>query len=126
MLSNKAHPSISADPKALDDTHCAQCCQTTDFFPTKGGVPETLSPTTFMSGDTLDYKKHLSLQVGQYFQVHEEDNPRNSQLTRIKGAISFGPSHNVQGGVKFMALNTRNNIVRRSWDVISIPELVIA
>jgi hypothetical protein len=33
-------------------------------FPTKGGVSETPSPKTIMSGETLDYKKHLSLQVG--------------------------------------------------------------
>jgi hypothetical protein len=59
------------------------------FFPTKGGVSETLSPKTIMSGDTLDYKKHLSLQLGQYYQVHEEDHPSNIQLARTKGAISW-------------------------------------
>jgi hypothetical protein len=42
-----------------------------NFFPTKGGVSDTLSPKTIMSGETLDYKKHLILQLGQYFQVHE-------------------------------------------------------
>jgi hypothetical protein len=36
-----------------------------NFFPTKGGISNTLSPKTIMSGETLDYKKHLSLQVGQ-------------------------------------------------------------
>jgi hypothetical protein len=35
------------------------------FFPTKGGVSDTLIPKTIMSGETLDYKKHLSLQLGQ-------------------------------------------------------------
>jgi hypothetical protein len=35
-----------------------------NFFPTKGGISSTLSPKTIMSGETLDYKKHLSLQVG--------------------------------------------------------------
>jgi hypothetical protein len=58
--------------------------------------------------------------------VHEEDNPRNSQLTHTKGAISLGPSGNLQGGFKFMDLNTGKKIVRRSWDVIPIPYLVIA
>ncbi len=43
-----------------------------NFFPTKGGISDTLIPKTIMSGETLDYKKHLSLQVGQYCQVHEE------------------------------------------------------
>jgi hypothetical protein len=41
-----------------------------NFFPTMGGITDTLSPKTIMSGETLNYKKHLSLQVGQYCQVH--------------------------------------------------------
>jgi hypothetical protein len=77
------------------------------------------------SGETLEYKKHPSLQLGNYFQVHEEDNARNSQIDRTKGAISLGPSGNLQGGFKFMALNTGKKIVFRSWDVIPMPDLVI-
>jgi hypothetical protein len=96
-----------------------------NFIPTKGVVSDTLSPNTIMSGETLDYKKHLSLQLGQYCQVHEEDNPRNSQIARTKGAISLGPSGNLQGGFKFMALNSGKKIVCRSWDVIPMPNLVI-
>jgi hypothetical protein len=69
-----------------------------NFFPTKGDVSDTLSPKTIMSVETLDFKKHLSLQIGQYCQVHEEDTPRNSQVARTKGALSLGPSGNIQGG----------------------------
>jgi hypothetical protein len=94
-------------------------------LPTKGGVSDTLSPKTIMSGETLDFKKHLSLQIGQYCQVHEEDTPRNSQVARTKGAISLGPSGNVQGGFKFMALNSGKKIVRRSWDMTPLPDIVI-
>jgi hypothetical protein len=57
--------------------------------------------------------------------VHEEDNPRNSQITRTKGAISLGPSGNLQVGFKFMALNSVKKIFRRSWDVIPMPDLMI-
>ena len=96
-----------------------------NFFPTKGGGSETLSPKTIMSGEILDYKKHLSLQIGQYCQVNEEDDPINIQNSRTKGAISLGPSVNLQGGFKFMDLNTGKKIVRRSWDVIPIPDIVI-
>jgi hypothetical protein len=78
-----------------------------------------------MSGETLDYKKHLSLQIGQYFQVHEEDSPHNSQIERTKGAISLGPSRNMQGGFKCMALNTGKKIVCRSWDSTPRPDLVM-
>jgi hypothetical protein len=72
----------------------------------EGGISDTLSPRTIMSSETLDYKKHLSLQLGQYCQVDEEDMLRNSQNPCIKGAISLGPSGNLQGRFKFMALNT--------------------
>jgi hypothetical protein len=95
------------------------------FFPTKGVVSDTLSPKTIMSGEMLDYNKHLSLQLGQYCQVHEEDNPRNSQIARTKGAIYLGPSGNLQGGFKFVALSSSNKCFRCSWDVIPMPDLVI-
>jgi hypothetical protein len=96
-----------------------------NFSPTWGGVSDTLSPKTIMSGEKLDFKKHLSLQIGQYCQVHEEDTPRNSQVACNKGAISLGPSGNLQGGFKFMALNYGKKIVRRSWDVFPLPDVVI-
>ena len=96
-----------------------------NFFPTRGGVSDTLSPKTIMSGEVLDYKKHLCLQIGQYCQVHEEETPRNGQAARTKGAISLGPSGNLQGGFKFIALNTGKKISRRNWDVIPMPDLVI-
>jgi hypothetical protein len=96
-----------------------------NFFSNERGVSDTISPKTIMSGETLDYKKHMSLQLGQHCQVHEEDNPRNSQIARTKGAIYLGPSGNLQGGFKFMALNSGKKIVRRSWDVIPMPDLLI-
>jgi hypothetical protein len=68
----------------------------------------------------------LSLQIGQYCQVCEEDNPRNSQLALTKGSISLGPSGNLQGGFKFIALNTGNKSVHRIWGVIPMPDVVIA
>jgi hypothetical protein len=98
-----------------------------NFFPTKGGILDTLSPKTIMSGETLDYKTHLRLQLGQYCQVHEKDTPRNILRPRTKGAISLGPSGNLQGGFKFMALNTGKKIIHHSWDVIrTMPDTVIA
>jgi hypothetical protein len=99
-----------------------------NYFLMKGGVSDTLlSPKTILSGETLDYKKHLHLQIGQYCQVHKEDTPRNSQWPRTKeGAICLGPSGNLQGGFKFMALSSGKKIIRRSWDAIPMPDTVIA
>jgi hypothetical protein len=76
-----------------------------------GGCVSGISLT---SEETLDFKKHLSLEIGQYLQVHEEDAPQNSQFARTKGAISLGPNGNIQGGFKLMALNAGKKIVRRS------------
>jgi hypothetical protein len=97
-----------------------------NFFPAKGGISDTLSPKTIMSGETLDYENHLSLQVGQHCQVHKEDTLCNSQSPRTKGDILLGPSGNLQGGYKFMALNTGKKITRQSWGVIPMPDTVIA
>ncbi len=97
-----------------------------NYFPTKGGVSDTLSPKTIMSGVTLDYKKNLCLQFGQYCQVHEEENPRNSQAARTRGAIFLGPSGNLQGGFQFMALNTGKKITRHSWTPVPMPDVSIA
>jgi hypothetical protein len=125
MSGNPTEPPILNNSQAHDDPHCAQCGQTAYFFSTKGGVSYTLIPKTIMSGETSDFKKHLSLQISQYCQVHEEDTPRNSQVARTKGAISLGPSGNLQGGFNFMALNSGKKIVRRSWDVIPMSDVIV-
>ena len=117
---------FSRIPRLLTIHIVFQSVKMLNYFPTKGGVSATLSPMTIMSGEVLDYKKHLRLQIGQYCQVHEEDVPRNSQNPRTKGAIALGPSGNLQGGFKFMALNTGKKITRYSWDVIPMPDTVIA
>jgi hypothetical protein len=57
--------------------------------------------------------------------VHEEDDPCNSQIARTKGAISLGSSGNLEGGNKFLALNSGKKIVHRIWDAIPMPDLVI-
>ena len=57
--------------------------------------------------------------------MHEEDAPRNIQNPRTKDAISLGPSGNLQGGFKFMALSTGKKIVRRGWYVIPVPDTLI-
>jgi hypothetical protein len=89
-------------------------------------ISATFSPKTILSGETLDYKRHLCLQIGQYCQVHEADTPRNSQPPRTKGAISLGSSGRLQGGFRYMGLSSGKKIVRRSWDAIPMPDTVIA
>jgi hypothetical protein len=92
MPGHSALSPVSHNPQDHDDPYFTQCHQAFENFSTKGGVSDTLIPKTIMSGETLDYKKHLSLQLGQYCQVHEEDNTRNRQIARTKGEMSLGPS----------------------------------
>jgi hypothetical protein len=95
-----------------------------NHFPAKGGVSTQFSPKTIMSGQTLNYKQ-CSLPFGTYCQVHEEDEPCNSQRARTSGALFVGPSSNRQGGHLFLSLNTGRVISRRSWTVIPMTQLVI-
>jgi hypothetical protein len=99
--------------------------QTFNHVPPKGGMSDTISPKTVMTGETLHCKNHLSLQIGQCCQVHEEDTPHNSLLPRTKGATCLGPSGNSQGGYKFMSLWSVKKIVRRSWDAVPMPATAI-
>jgi hypothetical protein len=57
--------------------------------------------------------------------MHDEYNPRNSEIARTKGEISLGPSGNLQGGFKFLALNSGKKIIHHNLDVIPMPDLVI-
>ena len=97
-----------------------------NYFPTKVGISNTHIPETIMSGKTLEYRKHLCLQLGKYCQVHEEDFPRNIHDTRNRGAICLGPSSNLQGGFKILDLNSPKKVVRQIRDAIPMPNTVIA
>jgi len=75
--------------------------------------------------DKVDFKKHLSLQVGQYCQVHENEEAHNSMKQRTRGAIVLGSSGNLQGGFIFMALDTGKKITRYAWETLPISQLQI-
>jgi len=95
-----------------------------NYFPAKGGVSDHYSPKAIMSGEVISYKQY-SMPFGTYCQVHEQDTPRNSLAARTQGAISLGPSNNVQGGQKFYTLDTGKVVTRYSWTVIPMPTAVI-
>ena len=94
-----------------------------NYFTTKQGFSSELSPRSILTGELLYYKKHLTLQPGKYYQVHE--GPRNSDKSRTQGDICLGPYGNLQGGFQFMSLQTGQNITGYNWDEIPIPQTVI-
>ena len=68
-----------------------------------------------MNGIKLDYSKHCRLLFGSYVQVHDEPSPTNSPTARSIGAITLGPTGNIQGGYKFPNLRMGKKITRRNW-----------
>ena len=58
-----------------------------NFFPMKGLISDSLIPKNIISGETLDFKNYLRLQLGNYCKVHKEDIPQNIQDPRTKGEI---------------------------------------
>ena len=63
------------------------------------------SPKTILSDNNFHYKRHLTLNIGQYFQVHEEDTLISIQADGTKSVMCLGPSGNNQGGFKFMIIH---------------------
>ena len=96
------------------------------YFITKGGISKTMSPRAIMCGECLDQEKQLCLQFGEYFQVYEEELPRNRNKPRTLGAVCLGPTQNEQGGFNFMSLTTGAAVTRYGWDPIPMPSSVIA
>ena len=41
------------------------------YLPTTADIMTNISPREIMTGDTLNYKKHLVIPLGQYCQIHE-------------------------------------------------------
>ena len=79
-----------------------------------------------MSGEILDFKNHIRLQLVKYCQVHEEEIPRNIQASRTKEGVFLGTSGNLQGRYKFMALNLSKKVVQKNWDLIPMLDTVIS
>ena len=94
------------------------------MFPAKGGI-SNVSPMTLMNGIKLDYGKHCCLPFRSYVQVYDDPSPTNSPTARTIGAITLGPTGNLQGGYKFLNLRTGKKITRRNWTHLPMPIEVI-
>ena len=119
-------PPFQIIPKLLSTHIVLHTAKMLNYFPTKGGISDSLVTNTIISGETLYFKNHLHLHLGYYCQVHAEEIPQNSKYLRTKGAICLGPSGNLQGRYKFMVFNSGMRIFQENWDLISMPDTVIA
>ena len=89
-------------------------------FPHPDGVSTTLSPRYLLTGQHLDYHKHVRLEFFSYAQTHEEHT--NDMKARTLGAICLGPSGNEQGGHYFMCLRTGRRLHRFAWTPLPMPD----
>ncbi len=92
-------------------------------FPQKGGLKH-YPPSAIMTGAQL-HMSQLQLKFGSYCQVAEDVTPHNSLAACTCGAISMGPSGNLSGGQRFLALDTGKMIVRNCWKELPMPLAVI-
>ena len=95
-----------------------------NYFPVKGGVSGYYSLKVILAVELVHYK-YYSMPFGTYCQIHAEDTPCNSMLAWTQGAILLGPSGNLQGGHKFLAVNSGQVVTHRSWDILPMPESII-
>ena len=94
-----------------------------NMFPRKGGISQTMSPRTLLTGLTMNYNRHCRLEFGKYVQTHEEHG--NSLNPCTIGALALRPTGNVQGGYFFFSLTTGKVINRMCWTPIPMPKEVI-
>jgi hypothetical protein len=71
-------------------------------FPAQDGVSTTMSPRCIMTGQEIDYNKHVRLEFGEYVQTHEEHD--NTMTDRMLGVICLGPTGSEHGTHWFMCV----------------------
>jgi hypothetical protein len=76
-----------------------------------------------MTGQEIDYNKHVCLEFGEYVQTHEEHN--NAMTDRTLGAICLGLTGNECGTHWFMCVASRARITRSRWTALPMPKEVI-
>jgi len=84
------------------------------------------SPWEMIMGEQkLDYEMICKILFGGYAQVHDDREVTNTMKQRTTGGINMGPS-NMQGGHKFLSLETGEILVKRRWTELPVPNDVIS
>jgi hypothetical protein len=94
-----------------------------NVFPPKSGISKTFGPRTIVIGTHIDYKRHCTMECGQYVETHEPTD--NTMNERTCPAIFLRTNGNEQGGAFFMSLRTGKRLNRQAWTVIPMPDTVV-
>jgi hypothetical protein len=95
-------------------------------MPSATGISTQFSPRELVLRTRLKYKQHCRTPFGAYCEVHEDNAPTNSMMTRTTPAICLGPTGNLQGTYLFFSLVTGQILRRRRWTELPVPDSVIA
>jgi hypothetical protein len=95
-------------------------------FPAKGGISANYSPYTILTGQAIDFKKHLAIPFGSYVQANNKNDPSNTNAPRTLDCIYLGlVMDNRQGGHKLLHLGTGKVITRPQVKKIPMSDTII-
>ena len=84
-----------------------------------------VSPRELMTGRKLNYKRDLRFEFGSYIEARNPSGD-SSMAGRTNGMIPLLSSGNIQGSVHCFSLETKRVVVRDSWTVLPMPDIVIS
>ena len=76
-----------------------------------------------MTGQEIDYNKHVRLEFGEYVQTHEEHD--HAMTDKTVGAICLGPTGSERGTHWFMCVASGARITCSRWTKLPMPKKVI-
>jgi hypothetical protein len=85
-----------------------------------------MSPRASVTGTSPDFNTHCHVPIGAYCQVHNENNPSNTEETRMSGAVALNLTGKLQGSYRFMSLATGKCLSQRRWTKLPITAAIIA
>jgi len=100
-------------------------CMMINIMP-KANSAGGISAREAFTGIKTDYQRDIKIGFGEYVQVYDEDRVTNTMRERTIGALSLGPTGNLQGTYLFLSLSTWDVIRRRTWTIIPITKEIIA
>ena len=92
------------------------------FYPS-GSICGDLSPRTIITGQTIDFNRHVKHEFGAYVQTHEAND--NTMRERTVGAIALRPTSNEQGSYYYLSLSTGRKINCLRATELPMPQDVI-
>ncbi|MEL6660657.1 MAG: hypothetical protein AAFR36_29600, partial [Bacteroidota bacterium] len=111
-------------PSILVDAIIESAVSNLNRFPREDGVSDTMSPLTIMTGRPNPDYNDLPLELGEYVQVHETNDPTNSMRARTLGAIALLPDDDRRTH-RFISLSTGRIIKRDHWTAMNMPQSAI-